>query len=85
MVSMWFDWNYRVIFIFIYWDIYNLIYFIGGLSEEVDEKILHAAFIPFGDIVSINIPPDYTTKSSSLSNPIYIHISTVVWIILSEI
>ena len=41
----------------------NNLIFIGGLSEEVDEKILHAAFIPFGDIVSINIPPDYATKS----------------------
>ena len=34
---------------------------LGGLSEEVDEKILHAAFIPFGDVTDINIPLDYET------------------------
>jgi peptidyl-prolyl isomerase E (cyclophilin E) len=33
----------------------------GGLAEEVDEKILHAAFIPFGDITDIQIPLDYET------------------------
>jgi len=35
------------------------IIFIGGVSEEVDEKILHAAFIPFGDITDIQMPMDY--------------------------
>ena len=25
--------------------------YVGGLAEEVDEKMLHAAFIPFGDII----------------------------------
>ncbi|XP_013384927.1 peptidyl-prolyl cis-trans isomerase E [Lingula anatina] len=38
------------------------IVYVGGLAEEVDEKILHAAFIPFGDIVDINIPLDYETE-----------------------
>lgn len=33
----------------------------GGLAEEVDNKILHAAFLPFGDITDINIPLDYAT------------------------
>ncbi len=33
----------------------------GGLAEEVTEKILHAAFIPFGDILDIQIPLDYET------------------------
>lgn len=33
----------------------------GGLAEEVDEKVLHAAFIPFGDIIDIQIPLDYET------------------------
>ncbi|KAL4235897.1 hypothetical protein ACF0H5_004287 [Mactra antiquata] len=36
--------------------------YVGGISEEVDEKILHAAFIPFGDITDINIPLDYETE-----------------------
>ena len=29
--------------------------YVGGLAEEVDEKTLQAAFIPFGDIVEVNI------------------------------
>lgn len=38
------------------------IVYVGGLSEEVDEKILHAAFVPFGDVTDINIPLDYETE-----------------------
>uniref|UniRef100_A0A8C8DKE4 Peptidyl-prolyl cis-trans isomerase E n=1 Tax=Oryzias sinensis TaxID=183150 RepID=A0A8C8DKE4_9TELE len=37
--------------------------YVGGLAEEVDEKVLHAAFIPFGDITDIQIPLDYETVS----------------------
>lgn len=36
--------------------------FVGGLAEEVDEKILHAAFIPFGEIVDVQIPLDYESE-----------------------
>ncbi|KAG8451654.1 hypothetical protein GDO86_003737 [Hymenochirus boettgeri] len=36
--------------------------YVGGLAEEVDEKILHAAFIPFGDVTDIQIPLDYETE-----------------------
>lgn len=39
----------------------RLIY-VGGLSEEVEEKVLHTAFIPFGEIVDINLPLDYETE-----------------------
>lgn len=38
------------------------IVYVGGLAEEVDEKVLHAAFIPFGDITDVQIPMDYTTQ-----------------------
>lgn len=38
--------------------------FAGGLAEEVDDKVLHAAFIPFGDITDIQIPLDYETGVS---------------------
>ncbi|KAK2167668.1 hypothetical protein LSH36_25g01021 [Paralvinella palmiformis] len=38
------------------------IIYVGGLAEEVDEKILHAAFIPFGDLLDIQIPLDYETE-----------------------
>lgn len=36
--------------------------YVGGLAEEVDEKVLHAAFIPFGDIMDVQIPLDYETE-----------------------
>ncbi|KAF3819983.1 hypothetical protein GH733_015492 [Mirounga leonina] len=32
------------------------------MAEEVDDKVLHAAFIPFGDITDIQIPLDYETE-----------------------
>ncbi|KRX93428.1 Peptidyl-prolyl cis-trans isomerase E [Trichinella pseudospiralis] len=33
--------------------------YVGGFGEEVDEKLLHSAFIPFGDIVDVLIPIDF--------------------------
>lgn len=34
----------------------------GGLAEEVNEGILHAAFIPFGDIKDVKTPLDMATQ-----------------------
>lgn len=45
--------------------------FSGGLAEEVDEKVLQAAFIPFGDIVDIQIPLDYET--GNIKSPLLCH------------
>lgn len=28
--------------------------YVGGLEEQVNEEILHAAFVPFGDIVEVS-------------------------------
>lgn len=39
-----------------------MVVFLGGLAEEVDETVLNAAFIPFGDIIDIQIPLDYETE-----------------------
>lgn len=36
--------------------------YVGGLAEEVDEKVLNAAFIPFGDVIDVQIPLDYETE-----------------------
>ncbi|XP_048006058.1 peptidyl-prolyl cis-trans isomerase [Leguminivora glycinivorella] len=36
--------------------------YVGGLSEEVNEKILNAAFVPFGELVDVQIPLDYETE-----------------------
>lgn len=33
--------------------------YVGGFTEDVTEKVLMAAFIPFGDVVAISIPMDY--------------------------
>lgn len=29
--------------------------YVGGLAEEVDDKVLKSAFIPFGDIVDVQV------------------------------
>lgn len=34
----------------------------GGLAEEVDEKNLHAAFVPFGEIKDVKTPLDQATQ-----------------------
>lgn len=31
--------------------------YVGGLEEQVNEEILHAAFVPFGDIVEVREIP----------------------------
>ncbi|VDP44698.1 unnamed protein product [Soboliphyme baturini] len=37
--------------------------YVGGFGEEVNDKVLHAAFVPFGDIVDVSIPLDYESQS----------------------
>jgi RNA recognition motif-containing protein len=34
----------------------------GGLAEEVDEKILHAVFVPFGEVKDVKTPLDQATQ-----------------------
>lgn len=36
--------------------------YVGGLADEVTEKLLNDAFIPFGDISDIQMPVDYETQ-----------------------
>ena len=36
--------------------------YVGNLSPEVDEEALKAAFIPFGEIKSVEIPIDIATE-----------------------
>ncbi|MCP9257132.1 PPIase [Dirofilaria immitis] len=38
--------------------------YVGGFGEEVNEKILQAGFVPFGEIVSISVPLDYETGNT---------------------
>jgi peptidyl-prolyl isomerase E (cyclophilin E) len=40
----------------------KLIIYVGGLDDLVNDKILYSAFIPFGEIKSIDLPMDYTTR-----------------------
>ncbi|PVV05104.1 hypothetical protein BB560_000380 [Smittium megazygosporum] len=39
------------------------ILFVNGLDPAVDEKILQAAFIPFGEIIEVNLPNDLGSKN----------------------
>lgn len=32
--------------------------YVGNLDEQVTQEVLHAAFLPFGEIVDIQLPPD---------------------------
>lgn len=34
----------------------------GGLDQEVDDKVLHSAFIPFGEIANVVVPNDIGKK-----------------------
>ncbi|XP_055714100.1 peptidyl-prolyl cis-trans isomerase E [Phlebotomus papatasi] len=36
--------------------------YVGGLAEEVTEKLLNNAFIPFGDLIDIQVPIDYESQ-----------------------
>ena len=40
---------------------------IGGLCDEIDNNILHAAFIPFGELKSVELPIDRNTSIYSYS------------------
>lgn len=36
--------------------------YVGGLADEVDERLVRAAFTPFGDVVDVNMPIDFETQ-----------------------
>lgn len=36
--------------------------YVGGLADEVTEKLINDAFIPFGDIADIQMPVDYESQ-----------------------
>ena len=35
--------------------------YVGGLDDQVDDNTLHSAFIPFGEIKTIEMPLDHNT------------------------
>ncbi|KAI8367308.1 peptidyl-prolyl cis-trans isomerase E [Blakeslea trispora] len=39
--------------------------YIGGIDQQVTEAILHAAFIPFGEIVAVQLLPDNSRDSTA--------------------
>ena len=43
--------------------------YVGGLAEEVDEKMLHAAFIPFGDIIGTSFTVKYHWEVTLVKPP----------------
>jgi peptidyl-prolyl isomerase E (cyclophilin E) len=38
--------------------------YVGGLADEVTEAILHAAFLPFGELKDVNLPVDHGTQKN---------------------
>lgn len=38
------------------------ILYVGGLADEVNEKVVLAAFQPFGDVVDVNLPVDFASQ-----------------------
>lgn len=38
--------------------------YVGGLEQSVTEELLHAAFIPFGNIVEVQIPRDFKDNTN---------------------
>lgn len=40
--------------------------YVGGLEEQVNEEILHAAFVPFGDIIEVNFNECRSTQAPTL-------------------
>ena len=45
----------------------RFVLYIGGLEDTVDEKILYSAFVPFGEVKSIEIPIDFATRNLNLT------------------
>jgi peptidyl-prolyl isomerase E (cyclophilin E) len=43
------------------------ILYVGGLDPEVSEELLHASFIVFGDIKSVQIPKDFKISKSKIT------------------
>lgn len=36
--------------------------YVGGLADEIDERVLQAAFIPFGDIVRVEVSTSLSAR-----------------------
>lgn len=36
--------------------------YVGGLADEVNQEMVRAAFIPFGELIEINMPLDYASQ-----------------------
>lgn len=51
--------------------------YVGGLEENVNEAILHSAFIPFGDIKDVNIPLDHATGAPACTPLIYTPLTSI--------
>ncbi len=35
---------------------------VGGVDDAITEEILHAAFVPFGELKSIQVPKNFTAS-----------------------
>lgn len=37
---------------------------LGGLEDSVSDAVLHAAFLPFGEIKDVSVPVDHGTQKN---------------------
>lgn len=49
----------------------NILY-VGGLDDAVTEEMLHSAFLPFGELKSIQLPRDFSSSMHSILSPLSI-------------
>ena len=45
-------------------DTHRKILYVGGCADEVTEAVLHAAFLPFGNLETVQIPLDHKTQKN---------------------
>lgn len=51
--------------------------YVGGLEEQVNEEILHAAFVPFGDIVEVSFRVQLQTSTPPHSTGSFVEVTSL--------
>lgn len=41
----------------------------GGFGDEVDSQILYSTFLPFGEVLDVQLPPDPAKRESRTYRP----------------
>ena len=48
------------------------IVYVGGLDESVNEDLLYSAFIPFGDIKSVQVVRDFASSKLTINHSMHV-------------